>query len=57
MRSVVIALALALLVSYAFVKRPVRFALAIGAVMLGSLLLDDLYFGHTLRVERNSSRP
>ena len=52
-RSVVIALALPLLVSYAFVKRPLRFALAIGAVMLGSLLLDDLYFGHTLRVERN----
>lgn len=52
-QAIVLALALPLLLSFVFVARPVRFALAMGAVMLGSLLLQDLYFGRTLRVERN----
>lgn len=53
MASVVITLALPLLWSYAWARQPLRFGSAIGAVMLGSLFFQDLFYGRTLHVERN----
>jgi hypothetical protein len=53
MPSVVMTLALPLLLSYAWARRPVRFGLAIGAVVLGSFFFQDLFYGRTLHVERN----
>lgn len=53
MASVVITLALPLLLSYAWARKPLRFALAIGAVMLGSYFFQDLFYGQTIHVERN----
>ncbi len=41
-----------LFVSYLFVKRPVRFALAIGAIFLAGSLFPDIY-GKVLKSERN----
>ncbi len=53
MAAVVITLALPLLLTYGWARRPLRFGLAIGAVMLGSLFFQDLFYGRTLHVERN----
>lgn len=40
-------------IGYTFTRRPVRFALAMGAVMLGSSFTSPFHYGETLRVERN----
>lgn len=40
-------------IAYTFTRRPVRFALAMGAIMLGSIFNQPFHYGHTLRVERN----
>ncbi|HMV47957.1 MAG TPA: spermidine synthase, partial [Blastocatellia bacterium] len=53
MAAVVVTLVLPLLLSYGWARRPLRFGLAIGAVMLGSFFFQDLFYGRTLHVERN----
>lgn len=53
MLAVVLTLAVPLLLSYAWAMRPARFALSVGAVMLGSLFYQGLYYGSILRTERS----
>ncbi len=53
MLAVVLTLAVPLLLSYAWAMRPARFALSVGAVMLGSLFYQGLYYGSILRIERS----
>ncbi len=52
MIAVVLALVLPLLLSYAWTRQPLRFAVAIGAIILGSSFFQTLYYGQTLLVER-----
>lgn len=51
--SLVFSLCLPSAIGYTFVKRPLRFALALGAVILGSQATSTFYYGNTLSVERN----
>jgi hypothetical protein len=50
---VILTLSIPLLLSYALARRPVRFALAIAAVMAASSFYQGLYYGRTLHMERN----
>jgi hypothetical protein len=52
MIAVVMTLALPLLISYAWARRPLRFALAIGSVMIGSIFFQGLYYGRILYTQR-----
>ncbi len=51
--TVVLTLSIPLLISYAWAQRPERFALAAGAVMIGSIFYQGLYYGSTLKIERS----
>jgi hypothetical protein len=52
MIAIVITLAIPLLLSYAWSRRPLRFALAIGSVMIGSIFFQELYYGRILHTDR-----
>jgi spermidine synthase len=49
----VVSLSLPAAIGYTFQRRPVRFALAMGAIMLGSSFNHQFHYGDTLTVERN----
>ncbi len=51
--SLVFSLCLPSAIGYTFVKRPLRFALALGAIMLGSQATSTFHYGNTLSLERN----
>lgn len=52
-QSLVFSLCLPLAIGYTFSKRPLRFALTLGAVMLGSGFSSQFHYGKTLSVQRN----
>lgn len=51
--SLVFSLCLPSAIGYTFVKRPLRFALALGAIMLGNQVSSTFHYGNTLNIERN----
>ncbi len=52
-QSLAFSLCLPSAIGYTFGKRPLRFALALGAIMLGSGFSSQFHYGYTLNVERN----
>ncbi|MFN0111867.1 MAG: fused MFS/spermidine synthase [Blastocatellia bacterium] len=52
-QALIFSLCLPAAIGYTFGKRPVRFALALGAIMLGSGFSSQFHYGQTLNVERN----
>lgn len=51
--SLVFSLCLPSAIGYTFSRRPLRFALAMGAIMLGSGFTSQFHYGKTLNLERN----
>lgn len=52
-QALVCSLCLPSAIGYTFGKRPLRFALALGAIMLGSGFSSQFHYGKTLSMERN----
>jgi hypothetical protein len=52
MIAIVITLVVPLLISYAWARRPLRFAMAIGWIMIGSIFFQGLYYGRILHTQR-----
>lgn len=52
-QSLAFSLCLPSAIGYTFGKRPLRFALALGAIMLGSGFSSQFHYGQTLNVQRN----